>query len=58
MPKGSSFAAGWFVKVVKEAIKGLKREARLLDVFIIYDPDLTADTAHIRSFSNSFENTT
>ena len=49
MPQGSSASPGWFVKVINEVIKGLKRFTEYLDDTIVFDPDPTDHVAHIRA---------
>ena len=45
--QGSSAPPSWFVKVIGEVIKGLKRVAAYLDDIIVFDPDPTDHVANI-----------
>ena len=49
MPQGSSASPGWFVKVINEAIKGLKKVAAYLDNAIWFDSDPIALVQTIRA---------
>ena len=50
MPKGSSTAPGWFVKVINEVIKGLANVAAYLDDAIVFDPNPEAHVLNIKEF--------
>ena len=54
MPQGSSASPGWFVKVINEVIKGLKRVAAYLDNIIVFDLDPTDHAANIRALFRRF----
>ena len=56
MPQGSSVSPGWFVKVINEIIKGLKRIAAYLDDIIVFDPDPTDHVANIRALFGRLRN--
>ena len=50
MPQGSSDAPGWFVKVIKEVIKGLDHVAAYLDDVIVFDADPSLHVANMKEF--------
>ena len=52
MPQGSSAPPEWFVKVINEAIKGLKQVNAYLDDVIVFDSYLVA---HVRTIRSLFE---
>ena len=52
MPQGSSASPGWFVKVIKEVIKGLEQVTAYLDDVIVFDSD---PTAHVKTIRSLFE---
>ena len=51
IPKGSSAAPGWFVKVINEVIKGLANVVAYLDDVIAFDLDPSAHVLTIRDCS-------